>query len=503
MKALMLSAEVEPFAKTGGLADVSAALPRALADLGHRVAVMMPGYRRALYAGRPIRETGARLRIPVGHRTIDGRVLVSSLPNCDVPVYLIDCPMYFDRAGIYGVDGVDYPDNCERFIFFQRAALEAIRMLNLRPEVIHCNDWQTGLVPVYLEEAYRARPGSEFRGVGTLMTIHNLAYQGAFWHLDLPLTGLDWSLFRPDRLEAYGRLNFLKAGLVYADRLSTVSPTYAREIQTPEGGRGLDGLLRSRREDLVGIVNGIDQTVWNPAVDPHLAARYTSKTWPKGKAENKAHLRRIAGLPERPEVPLLAAISRLDPQKGWDLMVEAADALLSMDLQLVVIGTGAPRIEHALTELSQRFPESLRVFLEFAQPLAHQLEAAADLFLMPSLYEPCGLNQLYSLAYGTIPVVRATGGLIDTVVDASAEALRDGRATGVSFVEPTVPAFLGAVDRALALLRDPEARSRIVSAGMNADWTWHRSAEHYLDLYDSITQLRLVTSGSAPPISIV
>ncbi|WP_152053417.1 glycogen synthase GlgA [Tautonia marina] len=493
MKVLLLSAEVEPFAKTGGLADVAASLPQALNDLGHEVAIMMPGYRRALYAGRPIRETGVRVRVPIGHRTLEGRILVSSLPGSDVPVYLIDYAPYFDRTGIYGAEGVDYPDNCERFVFFQRAALEGIRMLNFQPEIIHCNDWETGLVPAYLEEVYRPQPGSVFRQVSTVMTIHNLAYQGSFWHLDMPLTGFDWSLFTPDRLEAYGRLNFLKAGLVYADLISTVSPTYAREIQAPEGGRGLDGLLRARQADLYGIVNGIDVTVWNPAIDPHLTARYTVKTWPAGKAANKASLQRLAGLPERADVPLMAAISRLDPQKGWDLVVDAAGELLRRDLQIVILGTGEPRYEMALQQLAQEYPDNLRVYLEFSQPLAHQLEAAADLFLMPSLYEPCGLNQLYSLAYGTVPVVRATGGLADTVVDATDETLQNQTATGVSFTDPTAKALIRAVDRALALYADSDARSRLVSTGMHADWTWHRSAEQYARLYETA---RLRRAGS-------
>ncbi|QDV36113.1 glycogen synthase GlgA [Tautonia plasticadhaerens] len=494
MKVLILSAEVEPFAKTGGLADVAAALPRALRDLGHQAAVIMPAYRRALEAGPPIRDLGVVVRAPGGPRGGEGRILASTLPHCDVPVYLIDRPPYFDRRGLYGEDGLDYPDNCERFVFFQRAALEAARILDLRPDVVHCNDWQTGLVPVYLDESYRRLPGSTFRAVGTLMTIHNLAYQGSFWHLDLPLTGLDWSLFTLDKLEAYGRLNFLKAGLVYADLISTVSPTYAREIQTPEGGRGLDGLLRGRRDALRGIVNGIDLTAWNPAIDPHLAARYTPRTWPAGKAANKAELQRLAGLPERPEVALLAAIGRLDPQKGWDLIIEAAPGLLGRDVQLVVLGTGEPRIERALQALSARHPDRLRAFLEFSGPMAHRIEAGADLFLMPSLYEPCGLNQLYSLAYGTVPIVRATGGLVDTVVDATPEALLDGSATGISFLPATADALLGAVDRALALKADPATWSRLVGAGMRADWTWHRSAEAYVALYDEARRRR-----SGPP----
>jgi starch synthase len=355
--------------------------------------------------------------------------------------------------------------------------------------VIHCNDWQTGLIPIYLDDLYR--PSGDFAGVGSLFTIHNMAYQGSFWHWDMPLTGLDWRLFNWRQLEFHGRLNFLKAGLVSADLLSTVSPTYAREIQTPEFGCGFDGLLRARRHDLRGIVNGIDTAVWNPATDPFLAANYNIDTFPAGKAACKADLQRRAGLPDRPDVPLFAQIGRLDPQKGWDLLIEVADDLLAGDVQMVVLGVGMPKYHGLLEALAARHPDKLKVFLEFSNPLSHQIEAGADLFLMPSLYEPCGLNQLYSLAYGTIPIVRATGGLADTVVDATPAALLDGTATGFSFNEATAPALLHAIVRPLDLWPDRPAWSALIRNAMRADWSWDRVARSYQDLYEEVHHRRV------------
>ncbi|HEX8203088.1 MAG TPA: glycogen synthase GlgA [Isosphaeraceae bacterium] len=484
MNVVVVASEAFPFAKTGGLADVIGALPPALARLGHRPVVILPGYRHAWEAGPPPKDTGRTVRVRVGGQEVEGAIVATRLPDSDVPVYLIDQPAYFERDSLYGVDGADYPDNCDRFVFFARAALEAIGRLGLRPEVVHCNDWQTGLIPVYLAEHYRRRPGYE--AVGSLLTVHNLAYQGAFPPWSLPLTGLAPHLFNPRQLECYGQLNFLKAGLAYAELISTVSPTYAREIQTPEYGRGLDGLLRHRAADLRGIVNGIDPAVWNPAVDPYLVARYDVATVAAGKARCKAELQRLAGLPQRPEVPLLAQIGRLDAQKGWDLILAIADDLLREDVQIVVLGVGHVCYHQKLGALAGRYLNKLRAFLEFSDEMSHRIEAGADLFLMPSLYEPCGLNQLYSQAYGTVPIVRATGGLADTVVDAEPRSLADGTATGFVFREPSPRALRGAIDRALALWPDRPAWMRLVGAGMQADWSWDRGAREYVGLYEEI-----------------
>ena len=497
MNVVLAASEAVPFAKTGGLADVAGALPRALQTLGVRCSLVMPGYARALTAARSLEDTGVRIAIPMLGRPIEGFVRKTKLPGSDVDVYLIDQPIFYGREGLYGARGTDYPDNCARFVYFSRAVVEVVRLLDLRPDVIHCNDWQTGLVPVYINEWYR-RQVPAFARIGTLMTIHNMAYQGSFWHLDMPLTGLDWSLFNPNRLEAWGRLNFLKAGLVDADLLNTVSPTYAREICTPEFGCGLDGVLRERAADLYGIVNGIDPNVWSPSRDPLIACNYDASSVDRKKSNCKSLLQRRAGLPERPDVPLLAQIGRLDPQKGWDLIAGVADDLLTRDVQLVVLGTGNVEYQDLIGHLAARYPEKVRAFFEFSDPLAHQIEAGADIFLMPSRYEPCGLNQLYSLAYGTVPVVRATGGLADTVVDANEKTLAEGTATGFAFTEASPHALRGAIDRALRLYADPPAWLALVRNGMTQDWSWDRSAGEYLRLYEEIRRRRDRLATAAP-----
>jgi starch synthase len=484
MNVVVIASEAVPFAKTGGLADVAGSLPLALERLGHHASIILPCYRQVWKAQIPLTTTGLTLQVPVGSKVVEGFVYSTRVPGSKVNVYLIDQPHYFDRDGLYQENGTDYPDNCERFVFFDRAVLETVRLLDLRPDILHCNDWQTGLIPVYLQELYRHRPG--FGAVGTLFTIHNLAYQGNFWHYDMPLTGLDWRLFNWRQLEFHGRLSFMKAGLVCSDLLSTVSPTYASEIQTPEFGRGLDGLLRSRSRDLRGIVNGIDVEAWSPAREPMLARPYDASTVADGKAACKAQLQRRASLPERPEVPLFAQIGRLDPQKGWDLLAEVADDLLRGDVQMVVLGTGSPEYHELLDRLADAHSGKLRAFLEFSNTLAHQIEAGADLFLMPSLYEPCGLNQLYSLAHGTIPIVRATGGLADTVVDVTPATLADGTATGFVFREPTPYALRATIERALALWPDRETWHRLVQNAMRGEWSWDKSARQYVELYAEI-----------------
>ncbi len=328
----------------------------------------------------------------------------------------------------------------------------------------------------------------ELAGAGTLLTIHNLAYLGLFWHWDMALTGLDWHLFNWRQLEFHGKLCFMKGGLVFADLLSTVSPTYAHEIQTPRYGNGLDGLLRDRHADLHGIVNGIDAEVWTPLHEPMLAAPYDAATVAEGKARCKAWLQEHAGLDRRPEVPLFAQVGRLDPQKGWDLVAEVADRLLARDVQLIVLGVGHPSIITLLEDLARRHPGRCSAFLGFNDDLAHQIEAGADLFLMPSLFEPCGLNQLYSLAHGTVPIVRATGGLADTVVDANPQTLADGTATGFRFTEPTAEALWQTIERVLALWPDRDAWLKLMRTGMNQDWSWDRSAREYTQLYEEIAR---------------
>jgi starch synthase len=502
MQVVFVASEAVPFAKTGGLGDVLGALPRAIEREGHSVAVFLPGYRRALASGVPMTRTGITLRVPIGTRTVEGAVIESALPGSGVKVYLIDQPSYFDRDGIYGNDGIDYEDNCERFVFFNRAVLEALGSLGLKPDIVHCNDWQTGLIPVYMKTLYQRH--DSLAAAGSLLTIHNLAYLGLFWQRDMALTGLDWRLFNWRELEFHGRICFLKAGLVFAEMLTAVSPSYAREIQTPRNGSGLDGLLRDRQGDLRGIVNGIDPEIWSPACAPKIARNYNAETVTAGKALCKAWLQRRAGLAERPDVPLLAQIGRLDSQKGWDLLALVAENLLERDVQLIVLGEGDRKYHALLENLARRFSDKCWAHLAFSDDLAHQIEAGADLFLMPSLFEPCGLNQLYSLAHGTIPIVRATGGLSDTVVDTNPETLAAGTANGFVFAEAEPQALLHTIDRALSYWSDRATWRKLMATGMSADWSWQRSAREYVAIYEQIrrkTQARTTSLDSTDPPS--
>jgi starch synthase len=502
MRCLYVASEVAAFAKTGGLADVAGSLPRALAERGHDCAVLMPLYRCVRTGPHRLTPTGLSFHVPLGKRLVRGSIWQSMLPDSTVPVYFVEQPGYFERdeaaagRGLYqfvGPDGSrrDYEDNCERFVFFCQAALEAVRLLDFWPHVLHLNDWQTGLIPVYVKELYGNHPDPALRpryaALRMLLTIHNLAYQGLFWHLDMPLTGLPWRLFNHEKLEFFGKISFLKAGIVYADLLNTVSPTYAREIQTPYYGCGLQSVLMARQRDLFGIVNGIDERVWDPAVDSHLAANYTVDTVTAGKPKCKLALQRHYGLREDVTIPLLAIISRLAEQKGVDLLGQIAPVLLQQDVQLVVLGEGQAEYHALLTALRSHFPTQVGLTLGQDETLAHQIEAGADIFLMPSQYEPCGLSQLYSLKYGTVPVVRATGGLCDTVVDATPQRLQDGTATGFMFVAMTATAFLSTVERAVTLYRSqPDRWLRLVQNGMRQDWSWRRSAADYEKLYQQL-----------------
>jgi starch synthase len=494
LRVLLAASEVAGFAKTGGLADVAGALPAALARRGNLVAVVMPLYRAVRRAGVPIDPTGIILPVPMGDRVLACRVYRSRLPRTDVPVFLVEHAPYFERddpaagRGLYqqqGADGkVDYWDNGERFVFFSRAVLELVPHLGFTPDVIHANDWQAGLVPVYLAEVYRTHPG--FQRVRSVFTIHNIAYQGSFPRDLMNFTGLPGRLYNPAQLEHFG-FNFLKAGVVFADAVTTVSPTYAREIQTAEFGCGLEGLLGGLNWKLSGIVNGCDYEHWNPATDRHLAAPYTPETVFEQKPLCKADLQRRFRLAEDPAAPLLGVVARLVSQKGIDLVLSAAPGFLDLGCQLVVLGDGDAAIHEQLQRLRDRHPDRVGLYLGFSDALAHAIEAGSDLFLMPSRYEPCGLNQLYSLKYGTPPVVRTTGGLADTVVNATVENLADGRATGFAFGVYTAHALYETVRWALALYRDrPADFRRVVRTAMAQDWSWARSAEAYERLYQKV-----------------
>jgi starch synthase len=486
MKILLATSEAVPFAKTGGLADVCGALPVELERLGHQVVVVMPAYRQALAAGEIIEPTGVRFLVSIGSKTVPGSFLKGRLPGSKVPVYLVQQDDYFNREGLYGTEGHDYIDNCERFTFFSRAVMESIRLLDLGVDVLHVNDWQTGLIPAYLKLQYRQRPGYE--RIASLLTIHNLAYQGVFWHWDMLLTGLDWKYFNWHQMEFFGKLNLMKTGLVFADALNTVSPRYAEEIQSAPLGCGLEGVLQQRREVLSGIINGVDYSLWNPATDRSLPQRYDAQSVASGKAACKAALQAELKLPVSAATPMLGFIGRLADQKGIDLIAPLVqDWVRSSDAQWVLLGTGDPKYHQLFSNLGERHPQKVAVRLEFSAPLAHRIEAGADMFLMPSRYEPCGLNQLYSLKYGTVPIVRATGGLADTVTDATREAVAAGKATGFSFREYSPLALAETVGRACDTYGQKSVWGALMRNGMGQDWSWTRSAQQYVALYQKIS----------------
>lgn len=491
--ALIVASEMVGFAKTGGLADVAGSLPRALAARGLNVAAIMPLYRAVRLGPVPIRPTETILGVPLGKTLLPCRVWRAQLPGSNVPVFLIENSDFFERddngkgTSLYTrttPDGrkTDYPDNCARFTFFCRAVMEAIPHLGFPPDVIHANDWQTGLLPVLLRELYRHRP--DYRRIRTLFTIHNIAYQGSFPHDLFYLTGLDFRLFNPHQLEFYGQFNMLKGGIVFSDWVNTVSPTYANEIRTPAFGGGMEGVLNERRDRLNGIMNGVDYSSWSPDTDPHIARQYTVDTVWEGKEVCKADLQRHYGLPQEPRVPLLGLVARLVEQKGIDLVVKAADDILKLPVQLVVLGEGDIGYHAKLFALRERYPDRVGLHIGYNEALAHKVEAGSDLFLMPSQFEPSGLNQLYSLRYGTPPIVRTTGGLADSVIDATEESLATGEPTGFRFQAYTPQALFGTVRWATHLYHErPVTFRRIVRNGMHADWSWDRSAEGYERIY--------------------
>ncbi len=465
----MVAAEVAPLAKVGGLGDVLGALPRALAEQGVEVAVAMPCY-RGVRDQVPVRER-AVLSVPVGGEAIPGTVFQARLPGSEVPLYLLAHDPYFDRNAIYGEGGGDYPDSLERFTFLCRGSLALLDALDRRPQVVHAHDWHTALILSYL------RSGLRPPDVRSMLTIHNLAHQGFFPRERGEVTGLPDGELRA--MEQHGQLNLLKGGIRNAGMITTVSPTYAREIR--ERGEGLEEDLRARADVLFGVLNGIDQSAWDPMADPHLWAPYCAKDL-SGKAVNKASLQERLGLARDPGVPLVGMVTRLVEQKGLDLVTVALERMLSLGIQLAVLGTGDPRYERVVREAQTEHPGRVAVHIGFSEPLAHRIEAGSDMLLMPSRFEPCGLNQLYSLRYGTVPVVRATGGLADTV--------REGESgNGFVFVDYTVEDMLSALERAVETYRrKPEAWRGLVLRGMGGDYSWESSAREYAELYRRLIQ---------------
>lgn len=472
-RVLMVASEVEPFSKTGGLGDVAGALPRALGRLGFDVTVVTPRY-HGVRAGT----SAGRVPCRVGSRTVDVDLSVAPL-GIGAQAVLVDAPELFDRDGLYGTGGQDYDDNPLRFAVLTRAALTWAGRQPKRPDVLHAHDWQAGLLPVY------RRDEPALTRVPCVCTIHNLAYQGVFDRTWMVALGLPWETFTVEGLEFFDRVSFLKAGLQFSEAVTTVSPRYAEEIQTPEFGHGLDGVLRTRRAVLTGILNGIDTAQWDPATDPHLPAPYAASDLAGKRLAKHALLVRM-GLPADDEAlrrPLVGMVTRLVEQKGLDLVQASAAHLLGTDALFVVLGRGDAAYEGLWTGLQQAHPTRVAVHLGFDEPLAHLIEAGADLFLMPSRFEPCGLNQMYSQRYGTVPVVRETGGLADAVTPWD-PATRSG--TGFRFREYTADALCAAFDAALAVFRDAEAWQTLQRNGMERDFSWDRSARHYGTVYNRV-----------------
>lgn len=469
-KVLMVCSEATPFAKTGGLADVLGALPPALVAQGHDVAVVLPRYRRVSLAGA--QRVAENLAVWFGPDQYRTEIYVAV--ERGVPYFLVDCPPLYDRDGLYGENSEDYPDNAVRFAVLCRSALDVIRCL-YRPQIVHGHDWQAALVTAYLSYPFANDP--TFLGMSTILTIHNLGYQGRFGRDVLPRLGLEDALFTAGVMEMDGDVNFLKTGIQLADALTTVSPTYAREIQTPEYGFGLDALLRERCSVLSGIMNGADYEHWDPATDPYIARRYSPADL-SGKRDCKAELLRTFGLPADDLTrPLIGIVSRFDRQKGFDLIEGIAEDLVAAGVLLVALGTGEPHYEQMFQRLAADHPASIAVRIAFDESLAHQIEAGADMFLMPSHYEPAGLNQLYSLRYATVPIVRATGGLEDSI-DA---------ATGFKFAGSRPEDLIETVREALAVWNDPPRWRRMMLAGMAKDFSWKSSAAQYSMLYHRLT----------------
>jgi len=492
MHVVMAAAEAIPFAKTGGLADVCGTLPLKLAEQGHRCSIFIPAYKRALECGFAMVDTHISFVVDMAGRPMSARILKTTLGNGSVDVYLVDQPLYFDREQLYGDYRGDYRDNCERFCFFSRCVVEAIERLRLPVDIIHCHDWQAGLIPAYHKTNFR-----EFRwykNAASVMTIHNLAYQGRYWQHDMGLTAMDWQYFNWQQMEFYGDLNLLKTGISFSDFVTTVSPSYAMEIQTPAFGCGLDGTLRVRGNRIAGIVNGVDYDVWDPRNDIHLAQGYNVDNWPAAKGKNKSDLQRLVGLPERADVPMIGLIGRLAEQKGWDLVKPLLEQTVdSIDVQWVILGNGEQRFANALSELARRRPDRVAVRLEFSDPLAHKIEAGSDMFLMPSRYEPCGLNQLYSLRYGTVPIVHATGGLIDTVTNLNEASWAAGTATGFSFQNYDFESLKECVQRGIdTYSREPKVWATLVETGMTQDWSWTSSASAYETAYRRARELAAI-----------
>ncbi|MDY6954583.1 MAG: glycogen synthase GlgA [Thermodesulfobacteriota bacterium] len=484
LKVWFLSPEVAPFAKTGGLADMAGSLPGTLRKLGVDVRVGLPCYRTVQERPSSLKKALGGLVVPSDGGALQCEVWETETED-GVPVYLFDRREYFDRAHLYGTVEGDYPDNLERFAYFSHGALLFARAVGFAFDVVHCHDWQTGLVPAYLKTLYQGDPF--FSTAASVFTVHNMGYQGLFPAEAFSASGLPASEFHPEGVEYWGNLSLLKAGIVYGDVITTVSPRYSQEIQGPAFGLGMEALLRERSADLYGILNGADYSTWNPATDPHIRANYTAKDT-RGKERCKGALVQEMGLDKRfLDRPVLAMVSRLAAHKGYDLLLEIAEEVVGLGAGLVILATGEEAYEQALGQVGQRFSDSVAVKIGFDEPLAHRIMAGADVFLAPSRYEPCGLTQIYALKYGTVPVVRATGGLDDTIEPFDQ---RSGQGNGFKFAAYEAEAFLAQIKKAFKVYEDRAAWQVLVKNGMGADFSWEESARRYVELYEKAKEKR-------------
>jgi starch synthase len=481
MNITFAASEGVPFSKTGGLADVVGALPRALAALGHQVSVYLPRYRQTKLTDPA---TVVRsITVPFDDKYRFASV-VSAGSQSGVRFYFVEYPEFFDRDALYGTAAGDYPDNAERYALFSRCVLESSKILGV-PQIFHCHDWQAALIPVLLRTVYAEDPA--FRDVGTVFTIHNMGYQGLFPPDILPLLMLPWDLFTISKMEFFGQVNFLKGALAYSDFITTVSRKYSQEIQTSEYGFGLEGVLHTRAATVTGILNGVDYEEWSPQTDKFAAAHFSPQDL-AAKAKCKQDLLAAFGLSKAdPKLPVIGIVSRLAAQKGFDLIAQIGDRLAREEMILVVLGSGDKPYEEMFARLSKLFPKKIAVKVAYDNAIAHKIEAGADMFLMPSRYEPCGLNQIYSLKYGTVPIVRATGGLDDTIEPWNA---RTGKGTGFKFVDYNGEALLLTIKQALDAYSDQTSWQTLMRNGMNKDFSWNASAREYGKVYERVRQMR-------------
>jgi starch synthase len=472
MKILIATSEAVPYAKTGGLADVAGALVKEYRGMKKEAHIILPLYRSIKRKAVSLKYSGLKIKVPVGGRTIEARLF-----HDKSSAYFIECDEFFDREELYGTPLGDYADNASRFIFFSRGVLEACKRLRFQPDIIHCNDWQTGLIPLYLKTLYQMDPF--FRETASLLTIHNLGYQGLFPATEIPLTCLGWGLYNPEGIEFYGKMNFLKAGLISADILTTVSNTYAKEILKKEFAFGLEGVLKMREHELFGVINGIDYDEWDPSRDTFIPEKFSSDDL-RGKAGCKKRLIKEVLL-DKVNRPLIGLVGRLSAQKGLDLVLQSLEELVSLGVNIILLGKGDESFHIGFSEAARKYKGRVSVTIGFDESLAHKIYAGSDFFLIPSKYEPCGLGQLISMRYGSIPLGRKTGGIADTIEDYNPLALKG---TGFLFSDFTPSAMLNAIKRAVCLYTDTSKMNKLVSDAMNMDFSWKRSAGRYIQLYD-------------------